>query len=522
MTWRHGTPRTPRGDTARTRRARRRAPATTRTRRRNRRRGGFRDARFGRRARVHHRHRQPRRGFGVLCIMTRVRSPRSLASPKGVSPPSVPSVADAAVRDVWRNPDGARFGRVSRGRNGAGELFSSADGSRQREERADDPCMAEPRRTRGGSAVLDQTSGPRPTRILVARRPGSRPGRAPRGARGQPRWGSCSRRTSGSARSPRASWDDAPRPSGRELRATAERLRRRSRGASRPRGGKRRGGGVKTPRRRDRLRGRLHLGARGRTRSTAAVDPRGAAQWTHAPRRENTDRRGRHVKMWIHRSNAQRAPSRSTPEPYIQSCRLSPRRGAASPSRRFYEPRSTPNHRARSSPSASSPNDDHLRSPSRAVFAPDDFAAHRRATGSPATRLKRLRTHQPPRATRHVLLREGVREDVTTTGIADFARLDSTDEPAENGRWKDDEERRGGRRRGGVDTAAATRMAATAKSREAGRGGGDARPEGATVEEEGKEVNADADVGWVSFGRVREARIFLPTAAGSRPSRSDG
>ena len=106
------------------------------------------------------------------------------------------------------------------------------------------------RRTRGGSAVpRGRRLGPRPTRILVARRPGSRPGRAPRGARGQTRWGSCSRRTSGSARSPRASWDDAPRPSGRGTPRDGGVCSAGVReAASRPRGGKRRGGGVKTPR----------------------------------------------------------------------------------------------------------------------------------------------------------------------------------------------------------------------------------------------------------------------------------
>lgn len=96
-------------------------------------------------------------------------------------------------------------------------------------------------------------------------------------------------------------------------------------------------------------------------------------------------------------------------------------------------------------------------------------------------------------------------------------------ETAENGRWDADEERAevdaggeesdtaGGDADGG-DGEVARRRGVGAVTR--------ASREGATVEgEEGKEVNADADVGWVSFGRVREARIFLPTAAGSRPSR---
>ena len=166
-------------------------------------------------------------------------------------------------------------------------------------------------------------------------------------------------------------------------------------------------------------------------------------------------------------------------KPYIKSCRLFT--GVANrvlrSSRRFHEPRSTPNYRARSSPSASSPNDDHLRSTSRAAFAPDDFVAHRsRATGSSREfRLKRLRTHQLPRATRHVLLREGVREDVTTTGDADFARLDSTER--DGGEWKMGRRRgtrRGGRRRGGVGHSWRRRGWRRRPSRaEAGRGGGD-------------------------------------------------
>ena len=64
-------------------------------------------------------------------------------------------------------------------------------------------------------------------------------------------------------------------------------------------------------------------------------------------------------------------------------------------------------------------------------------------------------------------------------------------------------------------------MAATAKSAEAW--GGDVRVPGRDDSggEEGKEVNADADVG-CTFGRVREARILLPTAAGRDRRESDG